>query len=640
MPCLKIRFSLTLLRDRKFVFRSFPWPVFVAIIAMPFCLQGQRAPGSYWQQRADYAIDLHLDVLTHTMTGSQEIVYANQSPDVLDKVFFHLYFNAFQPGSEMDVRSRTIADPDPRVRDRIFQLSPQEAGYMRVLSMTQNGETVRLATQGSILEVTLAKPIRPGQTARFAMAFEAQVPLQIRRNGRDNREGVRYSMAQAYPKLCMYDRMGWHAHPYVGREFYGNWGSFDVRITLDKAYVVAASGVLRNPSAVGHGYAPEPKAKPDELTWHFTARNVHDFMWAADPGYTHRIHRCQNGVLLHTFYKSDEQFDENWERLPVIMEEAMAYANAHYGQYPYPQYSFIQGGDGGMEYPMGTLITGRRSLTSLVGVSIHEMMHSWYQGVLGFNESLFSWMDEGFTQYTSEFISEHLKAKGLLPGEPDPDPIAPFYAGYENLVSEGVEEPLSTHADHFRLNAAYSTAAYVKGAIFLHQLNYVIGREAFDKGMRAFYDRWKFRHPDDVDFIRVMEQGSGLELDWYREYMVNSTKTIDYRIDSVIGDHQQTIIHLHRAGDFPMPVDVAVELVDGRVLGYTIPLDIMRGAKAEAAPDGQPMQVESDWMWVSTDYRLVLDRPLADVKKVIVDPSGRLADIMPSSNLWPEPVRE
>src|SRR5687768_4686659 len=277
---------------------------------------------SYWQQSINYKMDIKMDVAKNQFSGKQLIRYRNNSPDVLDRVFFHLYLNAFQPGSEMDVRSRQVPDPDPRVADRILHLKPDEIGYQKITRLTQNGVPLKYEVVGTILEVQLARPIRPGQTATFDMEYNAQVPVQIRRNGRDNKEGIRYSMSQWYPKMCEYDKQGWHANPYVGREFYGVWGNFDVSITLDSKYIVAASGVLQNAKQIGYGYAPEPKEKPSQLTWRFLAENVHDFVWAADPDFIHNVHKCADGLVIHTFYESNPEFDENWKALPTIMEEA------------------------------------------------------------------------------------------------------------------------------------------------------------------------------------------------------------------------------------------------------------------------------------------------------------------------------
>lgn len=590
---------------------------------------------NYWQQSIHYKMEVTLDVNTNKYSGKQSIKYTNNSPDVLDKVYFHLYMNAFQPGSVMDVRSRSISDTDPRIGDRISHLSPEEIGYEHINSLTQSGVNLSYEVAGTILEVTLAKPIKPGQSSKFEMSYDAQVPLQIRRNGRDNKEGIRYSMSQWYPKMCEYDRNGWNANPYVGREFYGVWGDFDVSLTLDSRYVVAASGILQNAKDIGFNYAPEPKHIGSQLTWHFKANNVHDFVWAADPGYTHDVHVCKDGLVLNTFYQPLDDYVDSWKALPGIMEEALKYMNANFGQYPYPTYSYIQGGDGGMEYPMATLITGHRSLTSLVGVSVHEMMHSWYQMVLGFNESLYYWMDEGFTSYASTRIMEYLKSKGLIPGELDEFPFDASNDGYKNLVLQGIEEPLSTHADHFEYNSAYNVSAYTKGQIFLNQLEYVMGKPAFDKGLLDFFNTWKFKHPDVHDFIRIMEKASGLELDWYKEYMVNSIKTIDYAIDTVFSENDQTTILLGRIGSMPMPIDLTVDLKDGSSITYTIPLDIMRGAKKEFTNGTAQVNVLTDWDWVNPYHIIEIPFQMENIKLMTIDKSRRMVDMNRENNEWP-----
>ena len=210
---------------------------------------------SYWQQEAHYKMDIDFNTKNHQFDGLQELTFINHSPDTLNKVFYHLYINAFQPGSMMDVRSRTIVDPDRRVGDRISKLSQSEMGIQQVLSLKQNKSELDFNIEGTILNVNLNEPIFPGDTVQFNMEFKTQVPLQIRRSGRMNKEGIDYSMSQWYPKLCEYDKDGWHANPYVGREFYGIWGAFDVHIHMDANYTIAATGILQNPDEIGHGYA-------------------------------------------------------------------------------------------------------------------------------------------------------------------------------------------------------------------------------------------------------------------------------------------------------------------------------------------------------------------------------------------------
>jgi hypothetical protein len=586
----------------------------------------------YWQQQINYKMDVQFDVTTHRFRGQQRMRYRNHSPETLNKVFFHLYLNAFQPGSAMDVRSRTIPDPDPRVGDRINSLKPDEIGFQRILNLEQNGTPLRYQVEGTILEVELARPIPPGGSATFDMLYEAQVPVQIRRNGRDNKEGISYSMSQWYPKMCEYDENGWHANPYIGREFYGVWGDFELNLTIDSRYVVAATGSLRNSKEVGHGYGPEPAKKPTQLTWCFKAENVHDFVWAADPDYKHHVHKASNGITIRTFYQPHPDYNANWEALPRIIEESFNYINLHFGKYPYESYSFIQGGDGGMEYPMATLITGHRSLTSLVGVSVHELLHSWYQMVLGLDESHYYWMDEGFTDYAETRVMNHLRSVGLIPGEKAEFPFDNQYETYRNLVLQGIEEPLTTHADHFDYNTAYGIAAYVKGSIFLHQLEYVIGKEDFARGMLDFYQQWKFKHPDANDFIRIMELASGIELDWYREYMVNTTKTIDYAVDSIYQNQSATIITLGRYGGMPMPVDIEISLQNGSKVRYTIPLDIMRGVKT-----GDGFHALPDWPWVNPTYTVEIPHNLSIIESVVIDPQKQMADLDRENNTWPFP---
>ena len=259
-----------------------------------FCLQVNvimAQAQNRWQQRAEYTMEIDMNVDNNQFDGKQKLVYYNNSPDTLTKVFFHLYFNAFQPGSMMDVRSRTIEDPDGRVGDRIFGLSPKEIGFHEIQSLKQDGKTLKYTVENTILEVELAKPILPNKKTTFDMAFKSQVPLQVRRSGRDNSEGIRYTMTQWYPKICEYDYQGWHANPYVGREFHGVWGDFDVKIKIDSDYIIASTGILQNPLQIGYGYekAGEKVKRPngDKLEWHFKAKNVHDFAWGADPDYAH-----------------------------------------------------------------------------------------------------------------------------------------------------------------------------------------------------------------------------------------------------------------------------------------------------------------------------------------------------------------
>ncbi|WP_223032367.1 M1 family metallopeptidase [Hanstruepera marina] len=560
----------------------------------------------YWQQHVDYKMEIDMDVESYQYKGKQTLVYTNNSPDVLNRVYYHLYFNAFQPGSEMDIRSRTIADPDGRVGDRISKLQPNEIGYIKVNSLKQNGARLKHETVGTVLEVELAKPIQPGESVTFNMDFDAQVPVQIRRSGRNNKEGVALSMTQWYPKLAEYDFEGWHADPYIGREFHGVWGDFDVKLTIDKNYVVGGTGYLQD----------DVKTKGNKKTLHFVAPKVHDFTWAADPEYIHDTMQVPNGPVLNFYYKStmDAESLENWKKLQPKTVELMQYFSEHIGKYPYDQYSVIQGGDGGMEYAMCTLITGGRNFGGLVGVTAHEMAHTWFQFLLATNESKHEWMDEGFTSYISDLAMNEIMQ------ENKENPSANSYRAYLYLAKSGTEQPLTTHADRYEFNRSYSISAYAKGAVFMAQLGYVIGEDNLKKTIKKYFNDFAFKHPRPIDIIRSAEKVTDFELDWYLIDFAQTTNTIDYGVKSI----NDKMIELERIGFMPMPLDVTVTYADGTSEDFYIPLQMMRGEKPTSAT------IISDWAWANPNYSFEASKA---VKSVNIDPKQGMADINRDNNL-------
>ena len=583
---------------------------------------------SYWQQDVDYKMEVDMNVKNFRYTGSQELVYTNNSPDTLHRVFYHLYFIAFKPGSEMDIRSRTIEDPDTRVGDRISKLTPEQQGFLRVSTLTQNGKPLQMEEVGTVLEVELKEAILPGEKATFNMVFEGQVPEQIRRSGRNSSEGVALSMSQWYPKLAEYDFEGWHADPYIGREFHGVWGDFDVKISIDKNYLIGSTGYLQNPNEIGFGYEDKgvkvKKPKGDKLTWHFVAPKVHDFTWAADPDYVHDTRVAKDGTVLHFIYKNNPAIKENWTNLQSKTEDLLLFFNENIGPYPWDQYTVIQGGDGGMEYAMLTLITGERAFGSLVGVTSHELAHAWFQHLMATNESKHEWMDEGFTSYISTLAMDKVM------GTNKEKPFEGNYKGYERLAKSGVEEPLSTHADRYKLNFAYGVAAYTKGSVFLSQLGYIIGQENLNKTLKRYYHDWKFKHPTPNDFIRVAEKVSGAELDWYLMDWGQTTNTIDYGIKDVTENNGKTTVILERIGNMPMPIDLKVKYADGTEETVYIPLQMMRWNKP-AGEDNLNRKIASRWAWAHPTYELILDKPVAGV---IIDDSGLMADINRENNTF------
>ncbi|HQW85586.1 MAG TPA: M1 family metallopeptidase [Flavobacteriales bacterium] len=582
-----------------------------------------------WQQWIEVDLSVDLDVRTHRFTGHERLVYHNQSPDTLTELWFHLYFNAFRPGSEMDARSRSIADPDPRVGTRIAALGPEEQGELRCTTGSQDGRPVQLEHMGTALRLRPAAPIPPGARSTFDLDFAGQVPVQIRRSGRNNAEGVAYSMTQWYPKVAAYDDRGWHAGPYVGREFYGEWGDHTLRITIDSAYTVAATGVLQDAAAIGHGYAvPDPAraGRTTRNTWVFRADSVHDVAWAADPEYVQLTAQVPGGPLIRCFFQDDPELRPVWEQLPGYMVRSFEFMNAHFGRYPWPEYSFVQGGDGGMEYPMLTLITGKRKLGSLVGVSVHESVHSWYYGVLASDEGHYAWMDEGFTEFASARVMQHLFGG-------DKDPHAGGYDGYRMLLSLPDNEPMTVHADHFLTNRAYGITAYSKGEMVLHQLGAVIGERTVEEGLRRLYDKCRFRHPRPVDVERSMEHVSGVELDWYFDEWLNTTRVLDLAVDSALADGAGTVVVLRRMGEMLMPVDLRVTARDGRTVHVHVPLSLMRGHKP-AGSEAYAFSVAQPWSWPEHTHRVAVDLPFKDVLQVELLTAGRMADMDATNDNW------
>jgi hypothetical protein len=623
---------------------------FLITLSIANILSAQNNPNpGYWQQQADYKMEVWMDVKSFQYTGTQILEYTNNSNDTLKKVFFHLFPNAFQPGSEMDIRLQTITDPDKRMiktfkveekevkESRISTLKPDQIGYLDIRDFKQDDQIASVKVVGTILEVTLVKPLLPKSKTTFSLDFDGQVPEQIRRSGRNSSEGVALSMTQWYPKICEFDFEGWHADPYIGREFHGVWGNYDVKISIDKNYTIGASGYLQNKNEIGHGYQDtgievKHSKKTKNLTWHFVAPMVHDFAWGADNNFIHDKIIGENGVELHFLYKNDPEYIKNWKDMQPKTAELLSFFNKAIGTYPYKQYSVIQGGDGGMEYAMCTLITGKRSLPSLVGVTAHEMAHSWFQHILATNESKHEWMDEGFTSFISD-----LAMTEVMPSKNKKDDENPFLSSYNNyfyMVTTGKEQPQSTHADRYDENMVYGISSYSKGTVFLTQLGYLIGAENMMKTLKRYYHDYKFTHPTPNDFKRTAERVSGAVLDWYLVDWTQTTNTIDYGIKNIDDSGKIT---LERIGRTPMPLDILVVYEDDSMESFYVPNPLMRFEKENPYPQIK-RTVLKDWDWAYPTYEFSLSQGKAKIKSMLIDPSGLMADVNKENNYY-EKVR-
>ena len=570
----------------------------------------------YWQQHVEYEMDINVDVSDFTYDGDQSIVYTNNSSDTINKVYYHMFFNAFKPNSQMDVRSRTIRDPDRRVGSRIVALEKEDYGDLSVVSLKQDGKDVSYELNETVLLARLNKPLFPGKNTKLNMVFTAQVPLQIRRSGKLNKEGVDMTMTQWFPKLAEYDSEGWHPNPYIGREFHGVWGNYTVNITIDKNYVVGGTGYLQNANEIGYGYTEkEPKKNTSETnTWKFYAPNVHDFAWAADPEYIHDVKKSESGVDLHFFYKPTVNIDD-WKKLQDDSVLLMKFFEENIGPYPWKQYSVIQGGDGGMEYAMCTMITGERSYPSLLGVTAHEMAHAWFQHLMATNEAKHAWMDEGFTEYITSLSENYVNNKN------SEFPHKSSYDRYYLLASSGFEQAQTAHSDRYDYNFAYGASAYSKGSVFLSQLGYIIGKENLKKTLKRYYDEFKFKHPTPNDFKRVAEKVSDLELEWYLNEWTRTPHKVDYGIDISLLESDR-VITLKRIGRIPMPIEVVVSFEDGSSDMYYIPNDLLYGYKSF----NDEVYLMEPWNWVSKEYEFEVVGS-KKITKVEIDPSKRIADV-------------
>jgi len=530
----------------------------------------------YWQQRANYDIHIDMDVDNSQYKGYQKLEYFNNSPDDLSVLYYHLYFNAFQPGSEMDITLQNVADPDLRMvlnegtdespiyRSKIAVLNQDEIGFIDVRSLAQDGKEVTFHVNDTILIVYLGTPVKSGESTNLEMHFLGQVPKLILRAGRDSEEGVKLSMAQWYPKIAEYDFEGWHDHPYIRREFHGVWGDYKITIDIDDEYIIAGTGLL----------VEKEKIQNNKFRWVFNAENIHDYTWAADKDYLFDQVVSSKGTILEFYYKNNQKYIHVWKEVQPYIARIMDFYSDYIGEYPFEKYSIIQGGNGGMEYALCTLVTGDRDLRSLLRVIAHEMGHMWFQHVLATNETKHGWMDEGFTKYI-----EHVSTIAIAPKLFTKEIFRSSYDEYFRLLNTEKEEPQTTHSERYLTNKSYHASIYAKGEIFLIQLGYIIGDDNLLESLRKYFEEWKFKHPTPTNFKRVVEKVSNMNLDWYFLGWTQTIKTINYSIEEVneIGD--EVVVTLKREGEMPMPIEVLVTYTNQTQELFYIPFSLMRRDK-------------------------------------------------------------
>lgn len=584
---------------------------------------GSGRPGpSYWQQRVDYRINATLDPARNEIRAREGIHYTNNSPDALPYLWLYLEQNICAPGSVTNL----LNQPPLAFLGSSFDFSCQgfDGGLtldeVRVESTAAHSEIF-----GTTMRVDLPHPLPSGASVNLTLAWHFNVPPQGA--GRMGHDGPLYEIAQWYPRVAVYDDVrGWNHEPYIGAgEFYLEYGSFDVSLTVPATYIVAATGQLQNASEVltpaqsarlraarladttvaiisksevGHPERTRPRTA-GTLTWHFTADSVRDFAFAAGPNFRWDATSYDN-ILIETLYRPTA---DKWEEAIRMARAAIQYFSVQWYRYPYSHATTVEGPIEGMEYPMLTFVPNSPTREDQQWALSHEFGHEWFPMIVGSNERLYPWMDEGF----NTFIDLAGAAK-YFAGTPYGDSIEvhPLHL-YADHALPGNEQPLIEKPVEVR---DLFWGGYQKPALMMQLLRYeVLGKPRFDAAFREYIRTWAFKHPTPADFFRLMRDESGMELDWFWRDWIFTTARLDQAVDSV----SSSVIHLENRGTMVMPAELAITFTDGSRSTVKLPVEMWNlGARF--------------------DYRVPGSKR---VQRVELDPRKALPDIDRANNIWP-----
>lgn len=506
----------------------------IALLILTCLRQIVNAQSTYWQQEVNYTINVSLDDKQHSLNGNISLQYINNSPDTLAYIWFHLWPNAYK-NDQTALAKQLSSDPDSDKKRK-----NSEPGFIDNLEFKINGQVVTTEPDPNnidILKVLLSQPLLPGKEVAISTPFHVQLPSYYSRSGHN---GQQYMICQWYPKPAVYDRKGWHAFPYLDQgEFYSEYGTFYVNITVPSEYVVGATGTLMTPGEkekyisigrennLGKKTTAYKTDKPGTTkTLRYTGERIHDFAWFADKDFVIRYDTLQlaSGNTIDVFSYSQRNGNKQWKNSIGYIEDAVRHYSNWLGEYPYPTVQAVEGpknlSSGGMEYPMITLITSPdANEESLDGVITHEVGHNWFYGILASNERQHPWMDEGMNTYLQfRYEAEKYRANSLfgnsLPREMKKLPVDDFQSRiYNGLNSIPANKPIETESTGFPNKDDYGIVVYVKTAIWLYLVENSIGREALDKGLHEYFQQWKFKHPYPEDLKAVLEKVSGSKID-------------------------------------------------------------------------------------------------------------------------------
>lgn len=585
---------------------------------------GRPGP-QYWQQRVDYRIDATLDTAKQELRGRETVHYVNNSPDALPYLWLFLEQNICAPGSV----TGTLDQPPLVFQDAVFDFSCRgftggvKLGYVRI-----GGKDVAYEVYGTTMKVPLAQPLAAG--AALDLEIEWSFPVPPYGAARMGRDGSLYEIAWWYPRLAVYDDVsGWNHDPYIGAgEFYLEYGSFDVSLTLPANFLVTATGVLRNPeqvltaaqrerlaralaseqpvAIVTAAEAGKPASRPTTrgtLTWTFHADSVRDFAFAAGSnlrwdavGY--------DGILVQTFYRPGA---DKWPEAIAMSRHAIKFFSEAWYRYPYPHATTVEGPIEGMEYPMLTFVPNSPTREDFEWVVMHEFGHEWYPMVVGSNERLYPWMDEGFDSFIDLYAAADY-FKGTAYGDTVMDIPLRIYPAHSR---PGEEQPLSVRPVESR---DLFWTAYRKPSLMLKILREeVLGPARFDAAFRDYTRTWAYKHPTPADFFRIMADASGMRLDWFWRDWIYTTARLDQAVESVTARNDGgTDVVLASRGTMLLPAELELGFADGRTETVKLPIEMWN-------------------LGPRFTYRVPAGRSLVRVR---VDPRSVYPDIERSNNTW------
>lgn len=590
----------------------------------------------YWQQQVDYTITVKLDDVKHLLSGHERFVYHNQSPQTLDFIYIHLWPNAYTSW-KTDLGKQLYEDGDDLLRFG----NDSVRGGIDSLHFQVNGQDAVLQIdpkKPDIAKLILNQALRPGESITVTTPFRVKIPSgEISRLGH---VGQSYQITQWYPKPAVYDKNGWNQIPYLTQgEFYSEYGTFDVSITLPKNYVVGATGDLQTESERAfmdslHGKSFKERGLPNDFlgdksfpksaaewkTIRFTQKDVHDFAWFADKRFLvlkGEVELPRSKRKVTTWSLFTPQNAELWKRAPEYIHDGAYYYSLWNGDYPYNQVTAVDGtisAGGGMEYPNVTVIGNTGSAIELEIVIVHEVGHNWFYGILGSNERVHGWMDEGMNtlnemryMYTKYPENTYLSDQ-ILNGIFHFDHLSHYDSGdfiYRIVAGMGEDQAIETHSAKFS-GTNYGAVMYMKSGLVFNYLKEYLGDSLFDQAMQTYYKEWSFRHPQPEDLRATLERVTGKDLSWLFVDLIQTTNHIDYKIAKVSSKDGKTRVTVKNSGQVNGPIEVS---------GFR------QGKKAQTlwADNG------SDKQEVTFDF---------EMDAVQINASGRAPEIVQSNNYW------